>query len=104
MLTRQEKESWRVSFYRTLNENLGLLIMFQYVGMLTASNRRLSQKSLVTTFLLIVAICGMILFGGLSINLNIKNTQVQAQEQPHEKVGQTKSNKLWETPANLKNP
>src|SRR5215203_1578225 len=72
--------------------------------MLTASNRRLSQKSLVTTFLLIVAISGMILFGGLSINLNIKNTQVQAQEQPQEKVGQTKSNKLWETPANLKNP
>jgi len=102
MLTRQEKESWRVSFYRTLNENLGLLIMFQYVGMLIASNRRLSQKSLVTTFLLIVSISGMILFGGLSINLN--SNQAQAQEQPQEKVGQTKGNKLWETPANLKNP
>ena len=37
------------------------------------------------------------LFGGISINL-INNSQVQAQ------VGQTKVNKLWETPTNLKNP
>lgn len=78
--------------------------MFQYVGMLISSNRRLTQKSLVITFLLIVAISGMILFSGLSINLNNNNNQAQAQEQPQEKVGQTKGNKLWETPANLKNP
>jgi sugar lactone lactonase YvrE len=76
--------------------------MFQYVGMLIASNRRLSQKSLVTTFLLTVAISGMIFSSGLSINLNIN--QAQAQEQPQEKVGQTKGTKLWETPADLKNP
>src|SRR5215212_8793772 len=78
--------------------------MFQYVGMLIASNRRLSQKSLVTTFLLIVSISGMMLFSGLSINLNNNNNQAQGQEQQQEKVGQTKGNKLWETPANLKNP
>jgi sugar lactone lactonase YvrE len=89
---------------RLPNENLGLLIMFQYVGMLIASNRRLSQKSLVTTFLLILSISGMMLFSGLSINLNNNNNQAQAQEQPQEKVRQTKGNKLWETPANLKNP
>ncbi|HEU4822416.1 MAG TPA: hypothetical protein VFS97_03235, partial [Nitrososphaeraceae archaeon] len=72
--------------------------------MLISSNRRLSQKSLVITFLLIVAISGMILFSGLNINLNNNNNQAQAQEQLQEKVGQTKGNKLWETPANLKNP
>ena len=71
---------------RLPNENLGLLIIFQYVGMLIASNRRLSQKSLVTTFLLIVSISGMMLFSGLSINLNNNNNnnQAQAQEQPQE--------------------
>lgn len=71
--------------------------------MLIARNRTLSQKSLVTAFLLIVAVSGMIFFSGLSINLN-SNNQAQAQEQPQEKVGQTKGTKLWETPADLKNP
>jgi DNA-binding beta-propeller fold protein YncE len=71
---------------------------------LIASNRRLSQKSLVTTFLLIVAISGMIFFSGLSINLDSNNDQAQGQEQQQEKVGQTKGTELWETPADLKNP
>jgi sugar lactone lactonase YvrE len=60
-------------------------------------NRRLSQKSSVTTFLLIVAVSGILSFSGISINLT-NNNQVQAQ------VAQTKTNKLWETPNDLKNP
>jgi DNA-binding beta-propeller fold protein YncE len=66
-------------------------------------NRRLSQKSSVTTFLLIVAVSGILSFNGISINLtNNNNAQAQAQEQ--QQVGQTQVNKSWETPANLKNP
>ena len=66
-------------------------------------NRRLSQKSSVTTFLLIVAVSGILSFSGISINLtNNINAQAQAQEQ--QEVEQTQVNKLWETPANLKNP
>jgi len=64
---------------------------------LIANNKRNSQKSLVLSSLLIVVISGIVLFSGISINL-INNSQVQAQ------VGQTKVNKLWETPTNLKNP
>jgi len=44
----------------------------------------------------------MTLFSGISINLN--NNQAQAQEDQQQQKGQTKANKLWETPANLKNP
>jgi hypothetical protein len=44
----------------------------------------------------------MTLFSGISINLN--NNQAQAQEDQQQQVGHTKANKLWETPANLKNP
>jgi hypothetical protein len=69
--------------------------------MLIASNKRHSQKSLVMSHLLIVLISGIVLFGGIDINLN-NNSQAQAQEQ--QQVGQTKVNKLWETPTNLKNP
>jgi sugar lactone lactonase YvrE len=69
--------------------------------MLIASNKRHSQKSLVMSRLLIVLISGIVLFGGIGINLN-NNSQAQAQEQ--QQVGQTKVNKLWETPTNLKNP
>ena len=66
-------------------------------------NRRLSQKSSVTTFLLIVAVSGILSFSGISINLtNNINAQAQAQEQ--QEVEQTQVNKLWETLANLKNP
>jgi DNA-binding beta-propeller fold protein YncE len=54
-------------------------------------------------FLLIVAILGIVLFSGISINLTSNNNQAQAQEQQQE-IGQTKVNKLWETSANLKNP
>jgi sugar lactone lactonase YvrE len=69
--------------------------------MLIASNKRHSQKSLAMSRLLIVLISGIVLFGGIGINLN-NNSQAQAQEQ--QQVGQTKVNKLWETPTNLKNP
>ncbi len=69
-----------------------------------ANNRRLSQKSLIRTFLLIVAISGTVLFSGISINLN-NDKQAQAQEQQQQQqAGQTKLNKLWETPTDLKNP
>jgi sugar lactone lactonase YvrE len=72
---------------------------------LISNNRRLSQKSLVTTFLLIVAIPGIVLFSGISINLTNNNNQAQAQEQQQQQqVGQIKINKLWETPDDLKNP
>ena len=70
--------------------------------MLVANNKGLSQKSLVLNCLLILAISGMTLFSGISINLN--NNQAQAQEDQQQQVGHTKANKLWETPANLKNP
>jgi DNA-binding beta-propeller fold protein YncE len=80
--------------------------MFNNVQILIANNRRLSQKSLGTTFLLIVGISGMILFSGIGINLtnNNGNNQAQAQEQQQQQVGQKRLNKLWETPASLKNP
>ena len=55
-------------------------------------------------FLLIVATLGIVLFSGISINLTSNNNnQAQAQEQQQE-VGQIKIKKLWETPANFKNP
>ena len=69
--------------------------------MLVANNKRLSQKSLVLSRLLIVPISGIVLFSGITINLNNNN---QAQSQVQQQVGQTKVSKLWETPANLKNP
>ena len=72
---------------------------------LIANNRRLSQKSLVLSSLLTVAISGTVLFSGLGITLNNNNNnQAQAQEQQKEQLGQTKLNKLWETPTDLKNP
>ncbi len=49
----------------------------------------------------------MILFSGIGINLtnNNGNNQAQAQEQQQQQhVGQKILNKLWETPASLKNP
>src|SRR6476469_813164 len=76
--------------------------MYNNVSMLVANNKVLSQKSLVLNCLLILAISGMTLFSGISINLN--NNQAQAQEDQQQQVGHTKANKLWETPANLKNP
>jgi DNA-binding beta-propeller fold protein YncE len=74
--------------------------------MLIANSRRLSHNSLVLSWLLMVAISGIILLSGIGINLNNNNNntnQAQAQEQ-QQQTGQTKINKLWETPANLKNP
>jgi DNA-binding beta-propeller fold protein YncE len=70
------------------------------------NSKRLSQKSLFATFLLIVSLSGMVSFSVISINLsnNNNNNQAQAQEQQQQQVGQTRINKLWETPANLKNP
>src|ERR1041385_7139648 len=72
--------------------------MFYYDRMLTAINRWLSQF-LVRTTLVIVSIFGIVLLIGIGIDLN--NKQAQAQQQ---QLGQTKVNRLWETPANLKNP
>ena len=66
-------------------------------------NRRLSQKSLVTTFLLIVAVSVILSFSGISINLT-NNINAQAQAQERQEGEQTQVSKLWETPANLKDP
>ena len=71
-----------------------------------ANNRKISQKSLVLTFLLIVATSGIVLSSQVSTNLTNNNNQAQAQEQQQQQqqVGQIKINKLWETPNDLKNP
>jgi hypothetical protein len=72
---------------------------------LIANNRKISQKSLVLTFLLIVATSGIVLSSQVSTNLTNNNNQAQAQEQQQQQqVGQIKINKLWETPNELKNP
>ena len=65
-----------------------------------ANDKTPSQKSFVSTFLFIVALSGIILFGGISTNLNNNNNHVQAQQV----VQPAKINKLWETPNVLKNP
>jgi DNA-binding beta-propeller fold protein YncE len=79
----------------TINENVGLLVMFYIFSMLIA---RLPYKSLVLS--LPFTISGIVLFSGIGINLN--NNLAQAQEQ--QQAAQTKVNKLWETPSILKNP
>ena len=61
----------------------------------------LPQKSFVLTSLFIVAISGILLFSGISINLYNNNYQADAQQQ---QVEHTKINKLWETTNDLKNP
>src|SRR2546423_564868 len=95
--------------YYTLYLSLCLLVMLRNVRILIANNRRLSQKSLVLTFLLIVATSGIVLSSRVSINLaNNNNNQAQAQEQQQQQkqqqAEQIKINKLWETPNDLKNP
>ena len=58
------------------------------------SNRRLSQISLFTTFLFMVAVSGILSFSGISINLtNNINAQVQVQVQEQQEVEQTQVNK-----------
>ena len=78
----------------------GLLVVFNDVWILIRNNRRFSQKSLVLTSLIVVAISGIVLFSGNSINLYNNNNQVLAQKQ----VELAKINKLWETANDLKNP
>ena len=67
---------------------------------MVATNKRLLQKSFVLNPLAIVAITGIVLFSGVSINLYDDNNQAQAQQQVEHK----KINKLWETRNDLKNP
>jgi len=74
--------------------------VFKDVWILIRNNRRFSQKSLVLTSLFVVAISGIILFSGNSINLYNNNNQAQAQKQAE----LAKINKLWETANDLKNP
>src|SRR6185437_1792518 len=81
---------------------LSLLTVVRDLRILILNNRKLSQKPFVLTSLPIVAISGIVLFCQISINLTSNNNQAHAQEQ--QQVGQIKINKLWETPANLKNP
>ena len=59
----------------------GLLVVFNHVWILIRNNRRFSQKSLVLTSLFVVAISGIVLFSGNSINLYNNNNQAQAQKQ-----------------------
>ena len=67
---------------------------------LISDNKKLSEKSFVLTSLFIVAISGILLFSGISINSYNNNNQAQAQQQ----IESTKIPKLWETPNDLKNP
>jgi sugar lactone lactonase YvrE len=75
--------------------------MFSNHWILFANNRKLSQNSLVLAFLIIISTSGMALSNAISNSSN--NNQAQGQEQ-QQQVGQTKINKLWETPDDLKNP
>jgi DNA-binding beta-propeller fold protein YncE len=88
------------------NEVLGLLIISNSSWTLIANNKRLPQKSLVLATFFLVAISGIMLFNGASINMlnNINQAQAQGQTQEQQQVGQTKFNKIWETPVDLKNP
>jgi sugar lactone lactonase YvrE len=87
------------------NKVLGLLITLHEFWTLIANNRRLPRNSLLLTSLLLVAISGIVLFSGISINMTNNNNQAQAQgQQQQQRVGQTKINKIWETPEDLKNP
>jgi sugar lactone lactonase YvrE len=85
---------------------LGLLIISNSSWTLIANNKRLPQKSLVLATLFLVAISGIILFSGASINVinKINQAQAQGQAQEQQQVGQTEFNKIWETPVDLKNP
>jgi hypothetical protein len=77
--------------------------MFSFVWILNAIKKRLLQKSSVLNSLAIVAITGIVLFSGVSINLyddENNNNQAQAQQQEEPK----KISKLWETRNDLKNP
>ena len=58
-----------------------------------------NNKGLAQTFFF-VAIAGILLFSGISVNLSNDNNQVQAQKQ----IELAKINKLWETANNMKNP
>lgn len=82
-------------------------ILHILLGQLIANNRGLLQKPLVLTFLLIVAISGIVLFSGINISLTNNNNDNQAQaqgQQQQQQVGQTSITKLWETLNVLKNP
>lgn len=88
------------------NEVLGLLIISNSSWTMIANNKKLPQKSLVLATLFLVAISGIMLFNGASINMinNINQAQAQGQAQEQQQVGQIKFNKIWETPVDLKNP
>jgi hypothetical protein len=88
------------------NEVSGLLIISSSSWTLKPNNKRLLQKSLVLATLFLVAISGIMLLNGVSINMinKINQAQAQGQTQEQQQVGQAKFNKIWETPADLKNP
>ena len=72
--------------------------MFHNMWILVANNTWLSEKSLVFA-LLIIATSAVALTNGVNSMLN-NNPVAQAQQQQE----QTKINKIWETPDELKNP
>jgi hypothetical protein len=59
-------------------EVVDLLITISDVWILITNLKRLTQKSFVLTALFIVAISGIVLFSGISINLYNINNQAQA--------------------------
>lgn len=66
--------------------------MFSVVWILNTINKRPLQKSFVLNSLAIVAITGIVLFSGVSINLyDNNNNHAQAQQQVEHK----KISKLW---------
>jgi hypothetical protein len=74
--------------------------MFHNMWILVANNTWLSEKSLVFA-LLIIATSAVALTNGVNSMLN-NNPVAQAQAQQQQE--QTKINKIWETPDELKNP
>ena len=84
---------------------LSLLLILCNYWTLIANLRRHPQKSVVLTYLLLVATSGIVLFSGISIDVtkNSNLAQAQAQEQQGG-VEQTSINILWETPNDLNNP
>ena len=89
------------------NEVLSLLIISNSSWILIANNKRLPQKSLFLATLFLVAMFGIMLFNGVSTYVTRNNNQAQAQvqdQQQQQQAEQTKINKIWETPVDLKNP
>ena len=84
---------------------LSLLLILRNYWTLIANLRRHPQKSVVLTYLLLVATSGIVLFSGISIDVTTNSNLAQAQAQEQQGgVEETSINILWETPNDLNNP